>query len=85
MASLPSPSPAPAAAPKHFLQFADFSREHKLYNPDDQLKQAITQVSAYDKSIADLQSQQKAAQAQYDVATNKLGSRRLDQRQTFRR
>lgn len=57
-------------------KFADFSREHKLYSPDDQLKQAITQVSAYDKSIADLQSQQKAAQAQYDVATNKLGQQK---------
>ena len=57
-------------------KFADFSREHKLYSPDDQLKQAITQVSAYDKSIADLQSQQKAAQAQYDVATNKLGEQK---------
>lgn len=30
-------------------KFADFSREHKLYSPDEQLKQAITQVSAYDK------------------------------------
>lgn len=57
-------------------KFADFSREHKLYSPDDQLKQAITQVSAYDKSIADLQSQQKAAQAQYDVATSKLGQQK---------
>lgn len=57
-------------------KFADFSREHKLYSPDEQLKQAITQVSAYDKSIADLQSQQKAAQAQYDVATNKLGQQK---------
>lgn len=57
-------------------KFADFSREHKLYSPDEQLKQAITQASAYDKSIADLQSQQKAAQAQYDVATNKLGQQK---------
>lgn len=57
-------------------KFADFSREHKIYSPDDQLKAAITQVSAYDKSIADLQSQQKAAQAQYDVATNKLGEQK---------
>lgn len=57
-------------------KFADFSREHKLYSPDDQLKQAISQVSTYDKSIADLQSQQKAAQAQYDVATNKLGQQK---------
>ncbi len=57
-------------------KFADFSREHKLYSPDEQLKQAISQVSAYDKSIADLQSQQKAAQAQYDVATNKLGQQK---------
>ncbi len=31
MASLPSPSPAPAAAPKHFLQFADFSRDEIAY------------------------------------------------------
>lgn len=57
-------------------KFADFSREHKLYSPDDQLKAAISQVSAYDKSIADLQSQQKAAQAQYDVATSKLGQQK---------
>lgn len=57
-------------------KFADFSREHKLYSPDEQLKQAITRVSTYDKSIADLQSQQKAAQAQYDVATNKLGQQK---------
>lgn len=57
-------------------KFADFSREHKLYSPDDQLKQAISQSSAYDKSIADLESQQKSAQAQYDVATNKLGQQK---------
>lgn len=57
-------------------KFADYSREHKLYSPDEQLKAAITQVSAYDKSIADLQSQQKSAQAQYDVATDKLGQQK---------
>lgn len=57
-------------------KLAEFSREHKIYNPSDQLRAAITQVSAYDKSIADLQSQQKAAQAQYDVATSKLGEQK---------
>lgn len=57
-------------------KFADFSREHKIYSPDEQLKAVITQLAAYDKSIADLQSQQKAAQAQYDVATNKLGEQK---------
>lgn len=57
-------------------KFADFSREHKIYSPSDQLKEAISQISAYDKSIANLQSQQKAAQAQYDVATNKLGQQK---------
>lgn len=57
-------------------KFADFSREHKLYSLDEQLKQAISQSSAYDKSIADLESQQKSAQAQYDVATNKLGQQK---------
>lgn len=57
-------------------KFADFSREHKIYSPDEQLKAVITQLAAYDKSIADLQSQQKAAQAQYEVATNKLGEQK---------
>lgn len=57
-------------------KFANFSREHKIYSPDEQLKAVITQLAAYDKSIADLQSQQKAAQAQYDVATNKLGEQK---------
>lgn len=54
-------------------KLADFSREHKIYSPDDQIKQAITQVAAYDKTLADLESQEQAAQAQYDVASNKLG------------
>lgn len=57
-------------------KFADFSREHQIYSPSEQLKVAIEQSAAYDKAIADLQSQQKAAQARYDVATNKLGEQK---------
>ena len=57
-------------------KFADFSREHQLYSPSDQIKQAIEQTSAYDKMIADLESKQKAAKAQYDVAINKLGEQK---------
>ncbi len=31
MASLPQPSPAPVAVPRHFLQFADFTRDEILH------------------------------------------------------
>ena len=57
-------------------KLAAFSREHKMYSPDDQAKFAIQQLDAYDKAISDMQVQQKSAQAQYDVATQKLGEQK---------
>ena len=57
-------------------KLADFSRENKIYSPDDQVKLAITQLDAYDKAVSDMQAQQKSAQAQYDVATQKLGEQK---------
>ena len=57
-------------------KLADFSRENKIYSPDDQVKLAITQLDAYDKAVSDMQVQQKSAQAQYDVATQKLGEQK---------
>ncbi len=57
-------------------KLADFSRESKIYSPDDQVKLAITQLDAYDKAVSDMQAQQKSAQAQYDVATQKLGEQK---------
>ena len=57
-------------------KLADFSRENKIYSPDDQVKLAITQLDVYDKAVSDMQAQQKSAQAQYDVATQKLGEQK---------
>ena len=57
-------------------KLADFSRENKIYSPDDQVKLAITQLDAYDKAVSDMQAQQKSAQAKYDVATQKLGEQK---------
>ena len=57
-------------------KLADFSRENKIYSPSDQVKLAITQLDAYDKAVSDMQAQQKSAQAQYDVATQKLGEQK---------
>ena len=57
-------------------KLALFSRENKIYSPDEQAKLALEQLNAYDKVISDMQVQQKSAQAQYDVATSKLGNQK---------
>ncbi len=57
-------------------KLADYSREHKIYNPDGQASAAIEQLNAYDKAISDMQVKQKASQAQYEVATQQIGEQR---------
>lgn len=57
-------------------KLAEFSKENKIYSPDDQAKLAIEQLNAYDKAISDMEVQQRAAQAQYDTATSKLGDQK---------
>ena len=57
-------------------KLAEFSKENKIYSPDDQAKLAIEQLNAYDKAISDMEVQQKSAQAQYDTATSKLGEQK---------
>lgn len=57
-------------------KLAEFSKENKIYSPDDQAKLAIEQLNAYDKAISDMEVQQKSAQAQYDTATSKLGDQK---------
>jgi len=53
-------------------KLAQFSKEHKIYSPDDQAKAAIEQLAAFDKAISEMQVQKKSAQAQNEVATQKL-------------
>lgn len=57
-------------------RLAMFSREHKLYSPDDQAKAAIEQMAAYDKAIGELEVTAKSAQASFDAANEKLGEQK---------
>ena len=58
-------------------KLADFSREHKIYSPEDQVKFAIEQMSILDKTIGDMEVQEKSAQAQLDVADAKISDQKL--------
>lgn len=57
-------------------KLAAYSKEHKMYAPDDQAKLAIEQLNAYDKAISEMEVQQKSAQATYDATTAKLGEQK---------
>ena len=57
-------------------KLAAFSREHKLYSPSDQAKEAIEQMSAYDKAIGEVKVAATSAQASLDVANEKLGEQK---------
>lgn len=58
-------------------KLAQFSREHKLYSPDDQAKAAIEQMAAYDKAIGEVEVAAKSAQASLDAANEKLGEQKF--------
>ena len=53
-------------------KLAQFSREHKIYSPDDQAKAAIEQMAAYDKAIGEVEVAAKSAQASLDAANEML-------------
>ncbi len=61
-------------------KLAVFSKEHQIYSPDDQAKAAIEQLTAFDKEMGEMQVKQKSAQAQYDVATQKLAEQKAGTR-----
>ena len=57
-------------------KLATFSREHKIYSPDDQAKAAIEQMAAYDKAIGEVEVAASSAQASFDAANEKLGEQK---------
>ena len=57
-------------------KLATYSKEQKMYAPDEQAKLAIEQLHAYDKAISDMEVAKKSAQATYDTATAKLGEQK---------
>jgi len=57
-------------------KLAQFSREHKLYSPDDQAKAAIEQMAAFDKAISEVEVAARSAQASLDAANERLGEQK---------
>lgn len=61
-------------------KLAAYSKEHKIYAPDEQAKVVIEQLNAYDKAISEMEVEQKSAQATYDTATAKLREQKVGAR-----
>ena len=57
-------------------KLAAYSKENKIYAPDEQIKLAVDQLNAYDKAISDMEVAKKSAQATYDTATEKLNQQK---------
>ncbi|WP_315436533.1 GumC family protein [uncultured Selenomonas sp.] len=57
-------------------KLAQFSREHKVYSPDDQAKAAIDRMAAFDKAISEVEVAAKSAQASLDAANAQLGEQK---------
>lgn len=58
-------------------RLASFSKEHKIYSPNDQVKAAIGQLAAFDKAISEAEVQQKSAKAELDTAEAKLAEQKM--------
>ena len=56
----------------------NFSKEHKIYGPDEQVKAQLEKSAAYDKTLGELQVQQMASQASFDSASSQLGEQDSD-------
>ena len=54
-------------------KLAVYSKEHNIYAPDEQAQLLMTKLDVYDKAISDTIVEQRSAQAEYDVATAKIG------------
>lgn len=66
-----------ADADKAAQKLADYSKEHKIYAPEDQAKMAIEKLNVYDKAISEVVVQQKASQAELESANSKIGQQKL--------
>ena len=57
-----------------------FSKEHKIYSPDDQVKYVLNQMLAFDKSMADFEVSIKSGQASLDAANAALEAQKMSSR-----
>lgn len=61
-------------------KLAAFSKEHKIYSPDEQVKAVVEQLAVFDKAISEAEVQQKSAQAEFDAAEAKLAEQKMRSR-----
>ena len=57
-----------------------FSKAHKIYSPDDQVKYVLNQMLAFDKSMADFEVSIKSGQASLDAANAALEAQKMSSR-----
>ena len=57
-----------------------FSKEHKIYKPDDQMQYVVTQMQAFDKAMADFEVAIKSGQASLDAANLALEEQKMNTR-----
>lgn len=58
-------------------KLATFSKEHKIYNPGEQVDMAIHQMKAFDDALAGIEVQKKSLQAELDAADAKLSEQKM--------
>ena len=56
----------------------EFSKEHKIYGPEEQTKAQLEKSAAYDKTLGELQVQRMASQASFRSASTQLGEQNGD-------
>ena len=66
-----------AASEEAEEKLAAFSKEHKMYSPDDQVKYAVSQMLSFDKAVADFEVQLQSGQASLDAANAALKEQKM--------
>lgn len=56
----------------------NFSKEHKIYGPEEQVKAQLEKSAAYDKTLGELQVKRMASQASFRSASTQLGEQNSD-------
>ncbi len=57
-------------------EVAKYSREHKIYSPDEQVKVAVAQLGAYDKAISEQQVDYQSADAELATVNAKINEQK---------
>ena len=71
---------AKEASEKAEAKLLAFSKEHKIYSPDDQVKHVLNQMLAFDMSMADFEVAIKSGQASLDAANAALEEQKMSSR-----